>query len=229
MALAAVLVITLVAAALIMFTRPWRLSIALRAEGRPDGSWAIAGGVQGMRCSASVAAARGVEPVVDLRVLGRRVWSGRGGADVSANAAPRRSDERGKRRWLAAYRDRGRRLGRWFDPISLAAFLLGESRRFAIRDLEGSVRFGLHDVALAGQISGALSALSALSAPFGRFDHEVDWSMNEHLDANLSLTIHFTPARLAWDFIRFAARSIKILPSPRPRAALLSRDPAPQG
>jgi hypothetical protein len=223
MALAALLVIALaVTAAAILSARPWRLAIAMRAEGRPDGSWAVAGGVQGIGCSASVAAARGVEPVVDLRVLGRRVFP---------DAARRRAGGAGPKRSLDGWRRGHRRLARWIDPLDLAAFLLEESRRIAVRDLEGSVRFGLHDVALAGEISGVLAAISALAAPFGRFDHEVDWTMREHLDASLSLTLRFTPAWIAWDCLRFVVRSIRVLPRSRAPAARLPnlhKTPAPQ-
>ena len=155
--------VALVAAALVAFVAlavvPWRVGLSLQAHGDPGGAWAVAGGAQLLGCAASVAQARGAPLVLELRAFGRRVlFRALGASPAPARPRPPRSD------YL-------RRLARRVDPVDLAFFLAGERRRLAVRNLEGIVELGLHDVALAGQVAGALAVLSALGAPFGRLRH----------------------------------------------------------
>jgi hypothetical protein len=177
---------------------PWRLSIALSARGAADGGWALAGGAQLAGLAATYSRARDVPGALGVHLLGRRVLQRQRKASTpgAAKAAPPR-------------RARTRGLPRWIDPIDLALFVVGERRRVAIRELDASVRLGLHDVALAGELSGLLAVLSALAAPFGRLRHEVDWSGDESLEASVSATLRFSPALLLWDTSRFVARSMR--------------------
>jgi hypothetical protein len=179
----------ILAAGLIAALLPWRLSIALSARGTPDGAWALAGGAQFAGVAATYTRARGVPASVGVRFLGVRVLPQR-----RAPRAPRRAP------W--------RRLAGWIDPLDVALFLVDEARHVTIRDLDATVRLGLSDVALAGEISGVLSVLSGLAAPFGRLRHEIDWSGREALEASVSASVCFAPALLLWDTGRFAARSL---------------------
>jgi len=177
---------------------PWRLAIAVQARGEPDGHWALAGGAEVCGCSASLAAARGVPVVTDVRVLGRRVLR------------PRRSEGEETRPMLGSLRERWEGLGRWVDPADLSEFLVEEASRVSVEDVDGSVRLGLRDVALAGELAGVLAIASALAAPFGRLRHDIDWSGEERVEASLSFALRFSPARILADTARFALRSIHL-------------------
>jgi hypothetical protein len=179
---------------------PWRVGLSLQAHGDPGGAWAIAGGAELLGCAASVAQARGTPLVLELRAFGRGVLC----RPLVAPPAPERP--------RPPRPGRLRNLARRVDPVDLAFFLAGERRRLAVRDLEASVELGLHDVALAGQVAGALAVLSALGSPFGRLRHAIDWSGPERLDAGLSCSLRFSPALLVWDTLRFAARSLRAPP-----------------
>jgi hypothetical protein len=178
---------------LALVAMPWRVALALEAQGAPSGAWVLAGGAQLFGCAASVARARGTPVVIELRAFGRRLWS-RTGPPAPRPAAP-------------PAKSRLTELVRRVDPIDLLLFLMDERRRVAVRDLDATVRLGLADVALAGEIAGVLAVLSALGSPFGRLRHEIDWTGREHLDASVSLSIRFSPALLVWDTLRFAARA----------------------
>jgi hypothetical protein len=205
MGLGVVLAVAFLAAAISLL--PWRVGIAVEAQGDPSGAWALAGGAELFSCSASVARARGAPAVLELRAFGRR---------LVRRVLPPSSEPSGKR--SALYR----RLARRIDPFDLLFFLVAETERLSVRDLEGSVHLGLRDVALAGQIAGLLAVASALAGPFGRLGHSIDWSGREHLDASVSLSLRFSPALLFWDTVRFAARAVRPRrrplgpPAPRP-------------
>jgi hypothetical protein len=196
MLVAAVVTLGVLVAVALGVTVPWRLALSVQAHGDPGGAWAVAGGAQLFACAASVAQARGTPLVVELRAFGRRVLLRKLGPRPAPKPAP------------AGGGDRLRRLARRVDPVELVLFLAGERRRVAVRDLDASVDLALHDVALAGQVAGALAVLSALGSPFGRLRHRIDWAGPEHLDASVSLSLRFSPALLACDTLRFAARSL---------------------
>lgn len=211
MVTAAIVLAVVIAAILAVTAIPWRLELAAEARGEADGAWALAGGARLFALSASFARARGTPFVIEVRALRwllmRRLLPSPGAAPPPAPDEP-------------SLRARYDALARWVDPIDLLLFLVGETERVAIRDLEGTVRFGLADVALAGRIAGALAVISAIGSPFGRLRHEVDWSGAEHLDASFSLTFRFTPALIAWDTARFAVRSFQARRRARSRRAL---------
>ncbi len=211
---ASIVVIGLVVGTLI----PWRLALALRARGDAQGAWALAGGAELLACATTVAAARGTPLIVDVRAFGR-TWLRRLFPPAEPPPPPKRPAKITPARPLA---ERYARWARVVDPLDLLLFLTSERRRLAVRDLDASVSLGLADVALAGEIAGLLTLLSALGSPFGRLRHEIDWSGREHVEASLSLSLRFSPALLAWDTARFLARALW-----RARSARRSKGPVP--
>jgi hypothetical protein len=184
---------------------PWRVGLALRARGDAKGAWALAGGAELFACAATVAGARGSPLIVDVRAFGRSLLR-RLFPPAKPRPAPKKPAKPTKPRPL---HERYARFARWIDPFDLLVFLTAERRRLSIRDLDASVRLGLADVALAGEIAGVLAVLSALGSPFGRLRHEIDWSGREHVECSLSLSLRFSPALLAWDTARFLVSSLR--------------------
>lgn len=201
----------LVVAVAVLVTVPWRPSFALEARGAPDGSWAVAGGIGLAGCSLSFARARSTPTLVALAIFGRTVVRRKlVAAPASTTAGPGALD-----RATGAYQ----RLERWVDPLELAIFLVDETGRVGVRDVEGHVEVGLADVALAGRIAGVLIAAAALLSPFGRLRHAIDWSGREHLDASVSLRLRFSPALLVFDGARFVLKNVRrrrVLATPAP-------------
>ncbi len=198
------LVVALLLAGLVVGTLvPWRLGLALRARGDAPGAWALAGGAELLAFALTLAAARGTPFLVDVRAFGRTLLR-----RAFPSPEPAAKPERPKKIEAARpLRERYARLSRHVDPLDLLLFLASERKRFAVRDLEGSVSLGLADVALAGQIAGLLAVLSALGSPFGRLRHEIDWSGREHLECSVSLSIRFSPLLLVLDTARFVVSS----------------------
>jgi hypothetical protein len=196
-------------AAIVVVAWPWRVSLALRAQGDPGGAWAAGGGAQLSGGSISVAAARGTPVVVEVRLFGRRLLR-RVIPDPAAKPKPALPEKKADDKPEPSAMDRYKRFSRWLDPIDLLLFLASERARITFDDLQGKVRLGLTDVALAGQIAGALAVLSALASPFGELDYALDWSGNEHLLVSISLSIRFTPALLGIDTARFLGRSLRL-------------------
>lgn len=212
---AALVALGLIVAALVR----WRIAFALSGRGDPTGSWALAGGVELSIFALTFGAARGTPLIVEGRAFGRTlirrlVPSGKE-PEPEKKPAPKKPEKPSSRGFP-----------RFLDPIDLLLFITAERRRIALRDLDASVSLGLHDVALAGQIAGMLSVISALLAPFGRLHHQIDWSGKEHLEGSLSLSIRFSPLLLAGDTIAFIFRSV--FRRRRARDAAPAPLPAPQ-
>lgn len=182
---------------------PWRLGLALRARGDAQGAWAVAGGAELLAFAATGAAARGTPMIVELRAFGRSLLR----RLFPPDGPPPPPKAPAKPEPKVSLVERYRRLSRVADPVDLLIFLVSERRRLSVRDVEASVCLGLADAALAGEIAGVLMVISALSSPFGRLDHQIDWSGREHVEASLSLSLRFSPALLVWDTARFLARA----------------------
>jgi hypothetical protein len=182
---------------------PLRVELSLRARGDPSGAWAVAGGVEITVVALSGVAARGVPASVAAHLLGKQIWSRR----LSELGAKPDTDERG---FVDKQKARYAELERWFDPVDLALFALGERRRFRIEKLDIDVDFSFADVATTGKMLAGLYALSGALPPPIAIRPRPSWDSVDRAEVALSGRIRLMPGLLLVDLGLFVVRNVKL-------------------
>jgi hypothetical protein len=191
-ALIAAGVITLVALLVLL----WPIRVHLRVSGRgdPSGAWALAGGTEVGPLALSSAAARGVPAAMQVHVFGKRIY----------RRPLRRAARRDK---SASIQESYTKLARFFDPLELALFLIGEQRRVRVPELEVELEYSFEDITVTGQLMGAIFALDALLPAPLVLRQRVSWAAEDRAAVHASGTLVVRVLPVLWDTFIFCARN----------------------
>ncbi len=201
---------------------PWRVELSAEARAEPDGSWAAAGGVSCGPLALSGVGARGVTPTVHVYVFGRRKYSHALAepADETAQDAPDESlpaDEGA----AEPQRRRGRLrrfLSRRVDPIDAVAWVFAERHRVRL-ELDLTLSYSFHDVALTGKMLGGLYVLSPLLPRGVRLRQTPSWESVDRGELQASGNVRVFAGLVLCDFIWYMLRSRRLLRRKQPEPA----------
>ena len=198
--------LTLLAGALIVMIRPWRLRLSVKGRGEFGKSWVIAAGVQVGYISASIADAHGADSVFQVHVLGQRVYHASPAiqkvADAIEDEIPDLDEKVPRLR---------KRVERWFDLGDLLRYFVLDLRRQIHMDrFDGRLVYSTPDVALTGIISGQLYTIAGLLSPFGSFRVEPQWVDVAKIEGNMTLAFRFSPAGIVLSALVFTYKNIKL-------------------
>lgn len=183
--------------------------LSLQGRGDPSGSWALAGGVEVGPLTLAAHGGRGAVAGLQALLFGRRV--------LSRPLFPDRPPE--PETPQVSLREQWRRLERWVDPVELAVFVLDERRRVGVPELEVELEYSFEDVALTGQMMGAIFLLdSLLPAPLA-LRQSVRWEFEDRAAMHGTGTLLFRPGLVLFDVCVFLIRNIRLrrpVPSAQP-------------
>jgi hypothetical protein len=209
MKLALGIVVVLGLIALLAVLLPVRVRATLKGRGQFGDTWVIAGGLELLKFTVSVAAAHATERILQVhffswRVLTRR-WSPEQGEKPDAELGElfdKLKVARGK-------------LERYFDRDQVWRFVLGLRRYARVKRFEGNLTYCTPDVALTGVLSGALYAIAGLAAPIGSFAIVPEWEDVARARGEVDLVVRLQPGRAVVATAWFVMKNIRL----RERAA----------
>jgi hypothetical protein len=195
-----------VAAALFV---PLTVAFNAQARGEPSGAWAVACGLAVGPLAFSMVAAAGVPMTVSLHVFGWRLaefplrrWLATR-TRTRAREAPGRAEAEAEQN--AFERVFGTELG-GFDWVEVGAAVWSEKHRVRLLRTEVDLAYSFRDVALTGQLLGAVYAFSALLPPQVRVRQTPSWDANDRLLVGVDGRFRVALGLLALDGLRFVLR-----------------------
>ena len=172
---------------------PLDVAASLQARGEPNGAYAAAGGVQLGPIAATFVLTQSMPLLMELRIWGRVV---KRSEQPVAPAEPKPHPER-------RHAER--------EPTIAALdwiwFLLGERHRIRLRWADVQLEYSFRNVALTGQLTGALSALSSFLPRRVRLVQSPSWELVDRAALALDGRIRLWPGLLFLDCLRFWVRS----------------------
>lgn len=201
MQLVLVAIASAVSLAAIALLSALRLSVDARALGHPNGTWALAFGLElGVVQFAGVigSAAPGA---LEMRVLGRKIsferWLRRRSSAVRPEPPAPSPSPNAKRRRLPA----------WLDPVDLVVFLADERRHLAIEALDIDLDYGFRDVALTGKLAGVLYALGGVLPPPVRVNQRPSFEGGETWQAHIGGRVALWPGLVLFEVLWYMLRA----------------------
>ena len=194
--MAAAIALAAVAVALVVLVLlPVRVRLALEARGDPDGAWALAGGARAGPMTASIAMAAGAPRRLELRVLGKRVWSSTPAPEASGKGAagPTTGSSR-------------RRSRRPLDPVDVLAFALDERRRVRVERVRVECRYSFADAGRTGRVLASLATLSGALPATVELAHEPSWELVDRAALTVTGALRLRLGLLTVDTIRWLVR-----------------------
>jgi hypothetical protein len=194
---------------------PLRVRFNLQGRGEPSGTWALAGGASLGPIALSGGGARGVPLTAQLHAFGRRLWTKRASEllgtgekedepEARIDATAREAAQR-----VARYY---RKLERWFDPVDVALFVLGERRRLRARQVDVELGFSFEDVFLTGRVLAAVYVLRSALPPPVVIRERHSWESVDRLDGSVQGEIEVWPVLAALDLFFYLVRNVRIFP-----------------
>jgi hypothetical protein len=184
--------------------------VSIRGRGGAEGTWALAGGLQLGPVSLSGAAARGVPTSLQIQAGPWRPWQ----RTLRALLRGKQQPEPGQ---VAEATDVFRNLARgyraverWFDPIDVVVFLVGERRRIRVRRLELDLDFSFDDILLTGRLLAAIYVLKSVLPPQFVIRHRHCWQSVDRLEGGLQAEVEIWPVLGAIDVLYYAVRNIRV-------------------
>lgn len=214
--LIAALVVLAVALGLVFV--PLRIRLNLQGRGEPDGFWALAGGAELGPLAGSGLGARGVEPLVQLHVFGRRVWK-RTLRELLARTP--KAEETGEstkekvERALDKAKSGYERLERRLDPLDLALFMVRERRRVRVERLVIELEYSFADITTTGKLLGAIYAFGAILPAEVEIYQSPSWEDVDRGAFTGSGTIKVWPGLLLVDAGWYLIRNVRVRSRPR--------------
>lgn len=192
---------------------PWRIHLRLQGRGEPNGAWALAGAVKTGPVLITGVAARGVPARAEAALFGRTLWSSEEKDEDTED------DEARAKKHIERARGGYSRVERFFDPVELVAFALGERRRVQLESVEADLDYSFADVILTGKLLGALYALNGALPEQVVIRQRASWDSEDRAEIAATGKIRVWPGLLLVDTVVFVIRHVK----------LRRREPPPAG
>ena len=203
----------LVGILLLLVLVPLTLRVSVQGRGDPTGSWALAGGGQLGPLAISGVAARGVTATVQVHVFGRRLWQRRL-RELAASKQKASDDEEGAlaraEREVDELRGRYARLERFFDPVDLLAYGVGELRRVRFEQLDVELGYSFQDVALTGKVMAAIYVLNGALPPRVVIRQNVSWESVDQAELQAAGAIKLWPGLLVLDTFWYVLKNVRL-------------------
>ncbi len=196
---------------------PLRVCATARGKGEWGKTWVLAGGLEVLGFTLSVAAAHGVEHVVQLHFsrwrLHRRTFS------LRSRDRPKDPKPIDLMANLNAFE---KSVERWFDIAKLRTFAWTLRRFIKLKRFDGRLVYGLEDFALTGMSLGFFYTLAALAVPVGTFRVDPIWDEVTKGDGNVRLEVRLWLVRTLMSIVFFTIKNIKLRKPPPPGAKTLA-------
>jgi hypothetical protein len=200
----------LLVAFVLAFFASIRLQLNGQARGDPSGAWAVAGGGQLGPVIASGLAGRGLPGRIEVRIFGKLFWKkALDQPDEPSEPDPERL-ERTRKRVTGGYA----LLERWFDPLDLLIFLVGEKRRIRFEHLEIELAYSFEDPLVTGKLMGAVHMLNGVLPSQIVVRQDVSWEFVDRARIALDGRIRLWPGLLLVDTAAFVVRRVKLRKRP---------------
>ena len=187
---------------------PIGFECTVKGAGEFGKTWSAAAAVRIALVTVSAAAAQGVDGIVQVHVLGWRVFrrspitSSQPAQQITQKpSAEKPSAEKPSTSPLAWLT---KRAPRYYERVTRRVRIgdlpetLWGLRRFVRRaKLDGHLRYATPDVAVTGMIAGGLFSLAGLLSPWGTFSVEPLWQDEAKIDSKLHIKMRIYPGRIA--------------------------------
>jgi len=184
---------------------PVRLHLTLQGRGDPSGAWTLAGGGQIGPVALSALGARGATATAQLHLFGKQLWQR---PLLERKEGQRDEDE--AERVRRGLRERYARLERWFDPLGLLLFIVGQGRRVRVELLEIDLDYSFEDVALTGKVLGAFYMLGGVLPPPIVIRQTPRWESLDRAGIVLIGKIRLRPGLVVVDSAIYVIRNLRI-------------------
>ena len=199
--------------ALVALLMPVRLRMTLKGRGRYGDTWVIAGGLECLKFTVTVAAAHAADSLLQIHFFNWRVLMRRSSPKRASTGEDVRLDEAvGK---LIGWR---KTLEQRFDPAQLRRFVLGLRRHARLRSFQGHLRYSTPNVAFTGVTSGALYAIAGLVSHIGQLVVVPEWDDEARADGDIDLVVWLWPVRAAVCTAWFVMKNIRLRETVEPGA-----------
>lgn len=189
-------------------TVPVRLRVKAKGHGELGKAWAFAVGAEFWVVRFTMAAAHGVDGVLQLHVAQKRVVHLSPIRKRKLPApAPAPDDAQAA---LRVWRARLAKVERWFELDQVVAFLVRQLAHVRVHHLEGNLVYSTPDVAYTGMICGVLYSMAGLMAPFGQLRVEPKWDDVASAQGDIDLAFRVWPGRILLNAMMFTMRNIKL-------------------
>jgi hypothetical protein len=184
---------------------PLRLRLTLKGRGQYGDTWVLAGGLECLKFTVTVAAAHATDSLLQIHFFNWRVLMRRSSPKRAPSGEDRRLDEAvGK---LVGWE---KDLGKRFDRRELWRFVLGLRRHARLKSFQGHFRYCTPNVAFTGMSSGALYAIAGLVAHVGQFVVVPEWDDEARADGDIDLVVKLWPVRAAVSTAWFVMKNIRM-------------------
>jgi len=181
--------------AVVVWVWPVSIDLSARAQGEPDGSWALAFGLALGPLAVTAVMARGVPLTVAAHFLGKQVAFRKRSRGRRAGATSDVSAARG----LSAI---ARRLDRALDPAGALYAALRGPRGLRVRFVTVDLTYSFRDAALTGRLLGSIYALTAILPAKVEVRQRARWDFDDRwtVDAESRLVTRPLPllAHVLW-------------------------------
>lgn len=176
---------SLLIAALVLGTLvPVRLRVSMMGRGDPEGRWSAAGGLQFGMAAFTGVAATGVTPQLQLRLLGRSIYT-----KEFREVGPGGLGSRARRWWQSEAKEprpEGAKMGAR-EAANIAWELWVRVLRWTrCGEVRAELLYALDDVVSAGKIYGACSVAQAFTPRGVHFCYKCDWMGPERFEGELN-------------------------------------------
>jgi hypothetical protein len=204
MKVALVIVAALALIALVVMLLPLRLRMTLKGRGQYGDTWVIAGGLEFLKFTVTVAAAHATDRILQVHWFNWRVLLRR--SSPKEPKGPELTLDQMIERVMTLRKSLEKR----FDRDRLWRFVFGLRRHVRLRSFQGHLYYSTPDVAWTGMSSGILYAIAGLVSPFGQFAVVPEWEDVASARGDLDLVVRLWPARAAAATAWFVARNIRL-------------------
>lgn len=183
---------------------PVRVRATLKGRGQYGDTWVLAGGLEFLKLTVTVAAAHASDGLLQVHFWRWRLlmkqWS------LERVIGPELSFDE-----LMKKLEAGRKLlERRFDWDQLRRFVLGMRRYMRMTSLKGNLKYCTPDVAVTGVISGALYAIAGLLSPAGELAIVPEWEDVARAQGDISVVFRLWPGRAAAATAWFVMRNMRL-------------------
>jgi hypothetical protein len=191
-------------AALVAALMPVRVRMTLKGRGQFGDTWVIAGGLECLKFTISIAAAHATDRILQVHFFGKRLLVKRFAPATAAAVDHDLSHV------IESIRKAGKVLDKRFDREQLLSFVLGLRRYVRLETLRGNLTYCTPDVALTGMLSGVLYAIAGLASPIGQMSVVPEWEDVARANGDIDAVIRLSPGRAAAAVAWFVVNNIRL-------------------
>jgi hypothetical protein len=184
---------------------PVRLRLTLKGRGQFGDTWVVAGGLECLGFTVTVAAAHAAQGMLQVHLFNRRLLLRRSRPIESTEQDTRPSQT------MQSIMDWRATLEKRFDRDLLLRFVLGLRQHASIKSFNGHFKYCTPNVAWTGMLSGVLYAIAGLVSPVGQFVIIPEWDDYARAEGDVDMVVRLWPGKAAVAIAWFVTRNIRML------------------